>query len=516
MLKTCSGGALVDYVFDFELYLNSSRRTSVQQIYPEKECDESVKKTLIQFVNPNTNRIESRTFFNMVLGDINTDLFYHSFVLYKSSKCGRILLSKYYYPHLFYKVLVSNGFNDFNSLNVEGSDHVFSFGGTDFLLDGSDEQQHVLKSFFSTFKVDDILQLVIGLLESRHIFMISQNSSIVSRHAAVIPLIIKPFRWNFNILPLIPNNLNEMTNSPVPIAIGITDSRFLTNGRLEKHVVVNFDTKMIYGNPRIRFSRVRQDKIVAFSNAIEKELLKWSGCFNHRKVLKLLTEFIYEMVTPDDILSKDVRSKEVFIRNMEKLPESLRESQILEDVKRLNTNEVPEWLKQDIQNWLDVMVCKKSVEYHGTTKDDYLNSSRNTGGSLENQFLNMFDMNASKHSNTGNAHNDLLSFVSGEFQGHSTFTQSTSNGGLNILDILDKNDKPQEHSHPKNDLVDFSSVVVRSNTLNINAGLGPTNQADRSSNSFFSVKSIFSQSSTPNNSNGNNSGKKNDPLISFM
>ena len=219
-----------------------------------------------------------------------------------------------------------------------------------------------MKLVFDTFSPNDITKIVIAMIQARHIFCVSSSASVVCQFAAALPLLIEPFRWSMNTIPVVPLKLKEICQVPVPTLIGLTHAEVLKEGRVAHHIVVNVDLKLVIDNPPldshnqdIRF-KVLSTQTKA-SEALSSLLKKWekSPGFPHKQVSMLLNRFIASYL---QIYTGPVSSPEEMIKALSKLPEFLESSQVMQDL--LNREHAPENVIDAFENWFDEVFKRKS------------------------------------------------------------------------------------------------------------------------------------------------------------
>ncbi|EAY05768.1 hypothetical protein TVAG_138370 [Trichomonas vaginalis G3] len=343
MLRFCTeGGPLIDYVFNIIVSKADTKfDVAFEQVYPKEPADPKFVNTFKVFVYPDANAIESNSFFNFIIGDTAVD-FNHGFIKYDNNTTGRCIISKYYYPTLFKKLLVSHK-NDLQDiakvLVVEPNQTEINVDGKDYQLSGASEKQKLLKIIFKTFSPFEISKIIINMLEARHIFPISLNLSKLSRAVAALPLLIEPFRWNMNQIPVLPIALKDATNIPVPTMIGISDPTILLEGRIDNHILVNLDTFCVVENPPFNVDSPKALDVLTlqlgFQNQVTDELKHWAKLksFPHKHIQKIIRLFISEYLM---IFTGRVRNVNDFVAATSKFPEALAESQVIHDLAQLD------------------------------------------------------------------------------------------------------------------------------------------------------------------------------------
>ena len=373
MLRFCSGGEnLLEYVFDIEI--SNTQQVTCTQIWPEDKADPSIAKSIEVFVFPDVCSIQSNMFFNFVLGDTAVE-YHHGFVLYQDSKKAKCILTKFYYPLIFRYVLEKHmaDINEFaEKLNIPENTNSIQIDELNFPLDGSFEKQRLYGLIFKTFSPFEITKIIIGMLEARHIFPIAANPSKLCQFSAALPLLLEPFRWNMNTIPILPTKLRDVTNVPVPTMIGLTHPEILLEGRVDNHIIVNIDTHRVIDNPAFDVNDPRIFDVLnlqlGFVNQVSNEMKAWGKIknFPYKHIQKIVRLFISEYLF---IYSGRVKSVNDLVAALPKLPERLAESQVLHDLEQLD--KIPAPLKQKFDDFFDEIFngkTKISTPQKGTAK----------------------------------------------------------------------------------------------------------------------------------------------------
>ena len=349
MLRFCSGGEnLIEYVFD--VVIDQSGQAKCEQIWPEEACDPAILKSIGVFVYPDPSAVESRQIFNFVLGDTAVD-YHHGFIYYENCKKATCILTKFYYPLIFKKVLINHSadIKEFaNSLFVPENSTQIQIDDTSFPLDGSVEKQRLYGLIFRTFSAYDVTKIIIGMLESRHVFPICASPSMLCQFSAALPLLLEPFRWNMNTIPVLPTKLKDVANVPVPTMIGLTHPEILLEGRIDNHIIVNIDTHKVIDNPPFDLEDPQLMNVLnlqlQFHTKVNMELRKWQKIrnFPYKHIQKIVKSFIAKYIF---LYTGEVRNVEQLVESHQKMPERLRDSQVLHDLEQLDQI-TPELRKQ--------------------------------------------------------------------------------------------------------------------------------------------------------------------------
>ncbi|OHS99897.1 hypothetical protein TRFO_08210 [Tritrichomonas foetus] len=369
MLKFCDQEpkALITHLFTITVTHETSKyAVKANQIFPTTAADENLIKNVQLFSFPDFSAIESKSFFTFVIGDTHCD-FQIGFVLYSNSFSARVILSSFYYPDLFRELLKlpeTELFEQVKKLNKEEIRSSVQIKKTVFYLDGGRQRQKLMKLIFDTFSPFDISKIVIAMLQARHIFCVSSSASVCSQFAAALPLLIEPFRWDMNTIPVVPMKLKDITQVPVPTLIGLTHAEVLLEGRVASHIIVNCDVKLVIDNPSLdsHDSNVRLKVLTQqtkFHTTMTAILHAWQNSpgFPHKQVNKALQNFIALYL---QIYTGPVTSPEALIAALAKLPEFLESSQVIQDL--LNKEHAPKSVIEAFERWFDDVFKRNSMK----------------------------------------------------------------------------------------------------------------------------------------------------------
>ncbi|KAH0794094.1 DENN domain-containing protein 1A-like isoform X2 [Histomonas meleagridis] len=327
----------------FKIRINNGN-VNAEQLYPVGAPNEELKHKVELFAFPDSAALESHSFFTFIVGDIATG-FQLGFVLYSSIIEGYCILSNYYYPQLFKTILRNITKDDdisiLKSLGTSQRRSILCIKTPDnktqeFPLDGSRERQKLLELIFHTFSPYDVSKIIIGMLQARHIFVSATNVSVCSLFCAALPLLIEPFKWSLNIIPILPEKLRDMIEVPIPILIGLTRVELLyaKDTSVASHICVNPDTKLVLEDCSLETNQEKTIRVLEeqfkFQTQVTQLLKSWSGCsgFPHLHIIELIHKFIGSYFR---IYGGDLCSAEAFAQSISQMPEFLKNSQILQD-----------------------------------------------------------------------------------------------------------------------------------------------------------------------------------------
>lgn len=347
MLKFCSPSSktsLLTHIFSIKINKNENKNEIiVHQLYPKGEDQDLIPKVKL-FACPQPSSLESHCFFHFIVGDIASG-FRIGFVQYETIYDGRCVISDYYYPRIFSKLMSLHPDDQMirvaEQLSAERQRESILFiddndnSKTKYSLDGKYEEKRLIDLFFKTFSPFDISKIIIGMLQARHIFVVASNVSVCSDFAG-LSLLIKPFKWSLNIVPILPDGLSDMLEVPIPILIGTTRSEALyaPGVSIASHICVNPDAKIVIESSNYEDNVDIKMKILKlqmeFHNNVSAYLKNWSGCSNFPtdRIFDFIADFIRSYL---QAYGANLNSKNDFIRSLQSLPQFLSNSQIIQD-----------------------------------------------------------------------------------------------------------------------------------------------------------------------------------------
>ncbi|KAH0795435.1 DENN domain-containing protein 1A [Histomonas meleagridis] len=305
--------------------------------------------------------MESKTFFYFVIGDTACD-FNIGFIQYSDSFNAHCIITQYFYPDVFKKILslpedqqlfhVKSLSQELSRKTVEINDHTFE-------LDGGYERQCLMKFVFDNFSVFDITKIIISMLQSRHIFVVSSSASNCCKLCVALPLLIEPFRWDLNTIPILPIKLKEASQIPVPTIIGITNAEVLLEGRLDSHLIVNFDIKLSIDKPPLDSTSPHYQKIISLQMncqyTLQSYLRSWEGSpgFPNRSVSRILRKFIASYL----MIYSNAKSSDDLIAAVDNFPDYLAMSQVIQDLQ--NLDHIPKNVSDALKKWFEEVFERK-------------------------------------------------------------------------------------------------------------------------------------------------------------
>ena len=97
----------------------------------------------------------------------------------------------------------------------------------DLQFDLTEHHWH-LPTFFSLFGPDTFYKVLTAVLLERSIVFVHQNFSVISSVIMSLKALLRPFMWQFSLIPVLPRALLEHILQPLPVLVGITQADYET------------------------------------------------------------------------------------------------------------------------------------------------------------------------------------------------------------------------------------------------------------------------------------------------
>lgn len=151
-----------------------------------------------------------------------------------------------------------------------------------------------MQNLFRTFSPLELSKVIIAMLSAQHIFVVATSATRLTPIAAALPLLIEPLRWNLNVIPILPLQLREALQIPVPTMIGVTCSTFLSDNGIGTHLVLNVDAGVAIEHHQIQSQPLAFLNQCAFAEDVSKILKNWENApgFPFHKISVLCQRFI--------------------------------------------------------------------------------------------------------------------------------------------------------------------------------------------------------------------------------
>lgn len=88
-------------------------------------------------------------------------------------------------------------------------------------VEGGATQDKSIYCLFKFLQVDKIINLFEAILLEKKILLSSQSKTVLGLVSEALLCLIFPFQWEQTIVPILPSNLREYTQAPVPFIIGV-------------------------------------------------------------------------------------------------------------------------------------------------------------------------------------------------------------------------------------------------------------------------------------------------------
>jgi hypothetical protein len=171
------------------------------------------------------------------------------------------------------------------------------------------------------------------------LFVVATSAQIWTQFIAALSLLIEPFRWDNESIPLLPLQIMDMIQSPMRILVGLTRAELLDTDMVSVHVCVNCDIKLVMDSPvfeeglpvRLKIL-AEQMKFAQFTTA-QLQALKGYRVFPHEVISAQVQRFISQYLM---VYTGPCASSDEFITKVECLPEHVLGSQVFAEVTRVD------------------------------------------------------------------------------------------------------------------------------------------------------------------------------------
>ncbi|KAG2307197.1 hypothetical protein Bca4012_083800 [Brassica carinata] len=94
-------------------------------------------------------------------------------------------------------------------------------------------------SLCGSLRLDNVLMILAGALLEKHIVFICSNLGILAASVLSIIPLIRPFRWQSLLMPVLPDDMLEFLDAPVPYIVGVKNKTSEVQSKLTNVIVVD-------------------------------------------------------------------------------------------------------------------------------------------------------------------------------------------------------------------------------------------------------------------------------------
>ncbi|KAL1490863.1 hypothetical protein ABEB36_011548 [Hypothenemus hampei] len=175
---------------------------------------------------------------------------------------------------------------------------------------------------------DILLKIFSSLLLERKVILISSMMSELSSCVDSLQSILYPFTWYHTFIPILPESLWDIVESPTPVVCGVLSMEATENRRIENGIVVNLETKSVLVE--------EGDEMKILSVSLQKDWRQFIDLANNNRS----REYVYSVYLADAYLY-------VFICCFKNYKQFIVDKQFLKDelVKNAKTKGIRRFLK---------------------------------------------------------------------------------------------------------------------------------------------------------------------------
>ena len=146
-----------------------------------------------------------------------------------------------------------------------------------------------LEKLISKINIKTYLQILTSLLLEKTILVYSKNINILTSIITTFHYLIKPLNWVSATIPILPDKLIDLLDSPSPTLIGID---WIPNDISDNIVFFDVENSILYNPPNYLtpFNNILMDRLNEYWNNLNIESLKW--------ILNLTNFSIKELIAP--------------------------------------------------------------------------------------------------------------------------------------------------------------------------------------------------------------------------
>lgn len=195
------------------------------------------------------------------------------------------------------------------SLPMYGENLCFCMGGTRPLFWKMPKCEDIDSQFaywgitalLDWINIDDFITLIAYLMAESYVTVVGSNIESLSKVATVIPQLIRPFFWTSPVIPILPYDLLDLLDSPVPTIIGL-HNRFVSH--VPKYsVVVDIDSKTVKYPEGPKLKMPKDDILKAMLVPLFKAGFGQMNIGIAQNILRICSEFILDTIVKQVITS---------------------------------------------------------------------------------------------------------------------------------------------------------------------------------------------------------------------
>lgn len=127
----------------------------------------------------------------------------------------------------------------------------------------------LLTSLIESLEAQDFLWLVSALVQEKSIVFVSYNLDLLTTCVLGMHALLRPFKWPYLFIPLIPDSLRELLEAPIPILAGLPGTAPDLRSNMNNLIWVFLDQPNIRG--RVRYSNIINEEVQEIPNSLIKQ-----------------------------------------------------------------------------------------------------------------------------------------------------------------------------------------------------------------------------------------------------
>ncbi|XP_051148258.1 uncharacterized protein LOC127263326 isoform X2 [Andrographis paniculata] len=109
-----------------------------------------------------------------------------------------------------------------------------------------------------SLRLDHVLTLFAGVLLEKQIVVVCSNLGILSAVVLSIIPLIRPYQWQSLLMPVLPNDMVDFLDAPVPYIVGVTNKTAEVQLRLTNAILVDIDRNQVKSPSKQHLPRYRE------------------------------------------------------------------------------------------------------------------------------------------------------------------------------------------------------------------------------------------------------------------